>query len=265
MIIANLAEREGFEPSVPLPIRRFSRPFPSTTRTPLRSLLLIRLAYCTFLSVASQYRSITAYAGIQYSVMDSDNQNEGPKVIPPQWQYQSGQLEQATAPVSQQSPVSQEVQNDDSSLVRWTASEFVSHEKSIGWYLILGFVALLVAAILYFVTKELFSIAVVLILAVALAVFGNLKPRTLDYAILPDGIQIGDKHFGYATFRSFAVIEDGPVPSIQLLPQKRFMVPITIYFAPTDIDAITETLGDYLPFEHKERDFVDKISSRIRF
>ena len=33
--VHKLAEREGFEPSVPLPARRFSRPFPSTTRTPL--------------------------------------------------------------------------------------------------------------------------------------------------------------------------------------------------------------------------------------
>jgi site-specific DNA recombinase len=31
-----LAEREGFEPSVPFPARRFSRPLPSTTRSPLR-------------------------------------------------------------------------------------------------------------------------------------------------------------------------------------------------------------------------------------
>ena len=30
-----LAERVGFEPTVPLPARRFSRPFPSTTRTSL--------------------------------------------------------------------------------------------------------------------------------------------------------------------------------------------------------------------------------------
>lgn len=34
----HLAERERFELSEPLPARRFSRPFPSTTRAPLRTM-----------------------------------------------------------------------------------------------------------------------------------------------------------------------------------------------------------------------------------
>src|SRR5438445_12278116 len=33
----SLAEGVGFEPTVPLPARRFSRPFPSTTRTPFHN------------------------------------------------------------------------------------------------------------------------------------------------------------------------------------------------------------------------------------
>lgn len=126
-------------------------------------------------------------------------------------------------------------------------------------------IALVVAGITFAITKEIFSIVVVLVLAIALAVVGGLKPRTLDYAIAPDGVTVGDKHFPYDTFRSFAIIEDAPVPSIQLLPQKRFMVPITIYFDPSEGDEIIDTLGQFLPFEHKERDMVDKISSRIRF
>lgn len=35
-----LAERERFELSEPLPARRFSRPFPSTTRAPLQKPLI---------------------------------------------------------------------------------------------------------------------------------------------------------------------------------------------------------------------------------
>ena len=189
--------------------------------------------------------------------MDEQKQQEQPQVAQPQWQYQSGQLE------PQQNP-EQPVQGADSTK-RWTASEFVSHEKNGSWYIALSFIAVVVAGLTYLITREIFSIIVVLILAVALGVFGALKPRTLDYAIAPDGVTVGNKHFPYETFRSFAIIEDAPVPSIQLLPQKRFMVPITIYFDPNDGDEIIDTLGQFLPFEHKERDMVDKISSRIRF
>jgi len=197
--------------------------------------------------------------------MDEQQQNDEPQVVQPQWQYQSGQLEQPTEPqpvVAQQPPQDTEESN---ALFSWTASEFVSHEKPAGWYIFLGIAAVIIAAIIFVITREIFSIVVVVVLAIAFAVFGNLKPRNLDYAIEQGGISIGTKHFGYETFRSFAVIDDGPVPSIQLLPQKRFMVPITIYFAPEDGEQIIETLGDFLPFEHKKRDTVDKLSSRIRF
>ncbi|MFO0881989.1 MAG: hypothetical protein U0491_00875 [Candidatus Saccharimonadales bacterium] len=194
--------------------------------------------------------------------MDEQNQQQQPQVAEQQWQYQSGQLEQPLAPVQQAATTT--VSNEDD-LVQWTASEFVSHEKNGGWYILLGIAALLIAVITFVITKEIFSIIVVFVLALAVGVFGALKPRTLNYAIAPDGITVGEKHFTFETFRSFAVIEDGPVPSIQLLPQKRFMVPITMYFDPNNGDEIIETLGQFLPFEHKERDMVDKISSRIRF
>ena len=41
MNILLMAERVGFEPTVPLPVRRFSRPLPSTTRPPLRIAMII--------------------------------------------------------------------------------------------------------------------------------------------------------------------------------------------------------------------------------
>ena len=189
--------------------------------------------------------------------MDDQKHQDQPKIVEQQWQYQSGQLEQ------QASPTPKTPHADDE--IRWSASEFVSHDKTTGWYIVLGIIAFVIAGIMFAITREVFSVVVVLVLAVALGVFGALKPRTLEYAIDGEGITVGDKHFTYDMFRSFAIIEDAPVPSIQLLPQKRFMVPITIYFAPTDADAIIDGLGQFLPFEHKKRDAVDKISSRIRF
>ena len=69
----------------------------------------------------------------------------------------------------------------------------------------------------------------------------------------PDGITVGDKHLHARGFRSFAIIEDGAMVSVQLLPQKRFMVPISVYLDPTQADDIIDAIGEYLPFEHRER------------
>lgn len=209
---------------------------------------------------------------IQYGQMDQQNQQQPqvftpgeqpqPEQLPPApLQYNSGQLEQ------QQGFDSSRAENptQQDGVVRWSASEFIAHEKNGSWYAMLIAGTIILSVIVFIITREWFSIVAIIILAIALAVFGKLKPRVLDYAIAPDTISVGEKQFTYDMFTSFAVIEDGGMTSLQLLPQKRFMVPITLYLDPAQADEIIETLGEYLPFEHRERDLTDRISSRFRF
>lgn len=208
--------------------------------------------------------------------MDEQNQQqpqnmppEQPQVTQPQWQYQSGQLQQQVGYgepqpiVSQADPINEAVETEDA--IEWSASEFISHEKNGGWYITLIGGSILLAAIIFLLTREFFSIIVVLVLGVALAVFGAVKPRVLTYRLDTNGIQVGERSFGFEVFKSFAVFDDTAVPSVHLVPQKRFMVPITIYFAPNDEERIVEFLGDFLPLEERERDFIDKITSRFHF
>lgn len=191
-----------------------------------------------------------------------------PQVVQPQWQYQSGQLQPQSNPLPAAPQPLQQPQNqqmDDGSIVSWSASEFIAHEKPKSWYLKLALVATFGSAVIYIITREIFSVIVVVVLSVALGVYGGVKPRTLKYSIYPEGIMVGDKIYPYESFRSFSVLDDTQTPSIQFLPQKRFMVPISIYCSSRDVNAISEILGEFLPYEHKERDMVDKISSRIKF
>lgn len=195
-------------------------------------------------------------------------QNEQPQVVQPQWQYQSGQLQPQNYPP--QSPVqptteNNQQSNNDGSLASWSASEFIAHDKPKNWYFILFIIAIVLSALIYLITREIFSVIIVLVLSAAMAVYGRVKPRVLAYAIYPDGFKVGDKLYPYSVFRSFSIMDDTNIPSLQLLPQKRFMVPISVYCTPADIDAIADILGEFLPYEHKERDMIDKFSSRIRF
>lgn len=201
-------------------------------------------------------------------------QASSPQVVMPQWTYQSGQLQQqqvigdavqqsVVQNAEQPKPASmQEV--DEDALVSWSASEFLVHEKTRGWYTLLGGGTLLLAIIVGAFTRDLIAVTSIVILGAAVAVIARLKPRELTYTLYPDGIQVGEKYYSYIDFRSFSLLE-GPVPSMQLLPQKRIMVPITVYFAPEDADKIIETIGDFLPFEQRNRDWVDRFTNKIRF
>jgi len=180
-----------------------------------------------------------------------------------QWQYTSGKLTQDNQPTKPELDSNDD--NNDGVLAEWSASEFVEHDKGYNWYgyLIVG--AVLISARLFLVTKEIMSIVVTVLLAIVMAIYGTAKPKTVDYKITGNGVSLGPKHFNFSEFKSFSIIEDSAMPYIQLMPQRRFMVPITIFVDPEHTNEIAELIGQFLPYDQKKRDAVDKLSSRLRF
>lgn len=199
------------------------------------------------------------------------NLPDQPQGSPQQWQYQSGNLAPQghftdnPAPPSEPDQPQSRGPHATHDSISWTASEFVQNEKSATWYIYLALGTIVLGAAIYFLTKEIFSVVVIAIVAIAFGVFAALKPRVLQYTVNPSGIQIASRHFNFEDFRSFAIIEEGVLPSIQLLPHKRFAVAVSMFFEPQDGDKIVEILGTYLPFEHRDRDLMDKLAAKIHF
>lgn len=201
---------------------------------------------------------------------------------PTPWQYKPGEsvgpevspASQSAAPqpapvVSPASVSQSDIMNDavpqPSGGVSWSASEYVAHQKSGGWYILLTIVALILAAVVYMLTKDIFSTAVVVVAAIVFGAYGARKPRVLQYALDTHGITIGHKTYHFGQFRSFSIAEEGAFSSINLMPLKRFMPIITVYFDPKDEDKITGLLAGYLPLETGKKDAVDALLHKIRF
>lgn len=153
----------------------------------------------------------------------------------------------------------------DPEAITWTASEYIAHAKSFGWYAALGGGAVVFAAIVFLVTRDVVSTAVVLVAALLLGIYAGRPPRQLEYRIDRTGIGVGQKRFGYGDFRFFSIMDEGAFSSIVFMPLKRFAVPTTIYYAPQDEDRIVGLLSDKLPMENRNHDAVDRLMHRIRF
>lgn len=149
--------------------------------------------------------------------------------------------------------------------VSWTASEFISHEKDAGWYAKLVAASLVISILVYLLTRDVVSTGVILFVCATLGVYANRQPRQLPYSVSSAGVDIGDKHYGYDEFRSFAVMSEGAFSSIALLPLKRFAPLTTIYFAPDDEEKIIAILSQALPYEERSHDMIDRLMQRIRF
>lgn len=177
------------------------------------------------------------------------------------WQYtgaKTGQTkgETTTKAVTKPSSVS---------AVTWTASEYVEHDKSAGWYIRFALVAVLGIGVIFFLTRDFMSVILLGVIAVAFGIFAARKPSVLQYKLESSGITIGSKFYPINLFRSFAVVEEGAFHTITLLPLKRFMPAISLYYAPDDEPAILKTFSALLPQESRSQDALDKFMHHIRF
>lgn len=149
--------------------------------------------------------------------------------------------------------------------LHWEASEYIHHTKSPMWYLAYVGVMLLLLALAYFVTHSWTFIALVIVMSIALGIYANRPPRTLHYALTNSGIQIDQTVYKYTDFRAFGIMNDGALYSIMLIPAKRFLPAVSIYFAEDDGEEIVDILGARLPMEEIHLDVVDRLVRRLRF
>lgn len=154
---------------------------------------------------------------------------------------------------------------DQAGAITWTASEFIAHAKSLGWYATLAAAAIALAAIFFLITRDPVSVGVVIVSAILLGTYGRHQPRQLEYRVDNNGLNVGQKRFGYDEFRSFSIIPEGAFSSIVFMPLKRFAVPTTIYFPPEDENKIASLIANHLPLEERGHDAIDRLMQRIRF
>ena len=152
----------------------------------------------------------------------------------------------------------------DEPAFQWQASEFVQHHKGAGWYLGLGAIFLVLLGVAIF-TQQWLSIAVFIVMAVAVAVYAHKPPRILTYMLDFKGITIENKFYAYDQFRSFAVLQDSEWHAIDLEPTQRFMPRLTVIFVSEDLEGIVEHLSLHLPRSDRQPDLIERLTRYVRF
>lgn len=150
-------------------------------------------------------------------------------------------------------------------VLSWTASEYAAHAKSSAWYVQLLLVTVIACALSYLLMHDWVVVATIIIAAVLFGIAAGKKPRVLNYGVTNAGVIIGQKQYPYGLFKSFSVIQEGPIRSIFLMPAKRFNPPMSMYYPPEEERSILETLGTHLPQEAREQDAIDRFMHKIRF
>ena len=135
-------------------------------------------------------------------------------------------------------------------IVSWEASEYIHHEKGTGWYVVFLLTWVVLAGLLFYFV-DVWALIIASVMAVALIVYAQRKPDILRYTLSEDGISIGDKVFSFDDFRSFTIMQEEGIFSVVLDPVRRFMPPVSIYFAESDGEQIVGLLSQILPHQEK--------------
>ena len=149
--------------------------------------------------------------------------------------------------------------------IKWSASEFVAHDKNIAWYTILILVTLLLAVIVYLLTRDKISTAIVILAGIIFGIYAARKPRLLNYKLDNSGLTIQSKSFNYDSLKSFVVVENSAIPNVILTPLKRFMPSLSMYLDPSSGEAVIKVLSERLPQDLHQQDFIERFLLRIRF
>lgn len=156
-------------------------------------------------------------------------------------------------------------QPEQSPLMQWNASEFIDHQKDVSWFVPLFVVVIAITAVVYLLSKDILATLVILLGGITFATFAKKKPQTLTYSLLPTTIKVGTKTYSYDDFRTFSIVQEGALLSVFLEPVKRFIPPLSIYFAPEDGERIFDTLAGHIPHQERQPDLIERLMHKIRF
>ncbi len=157
------------------------------------------------------------------------------------------------------------VDGSDYPHIEWTASEYVANPKTAGWYGLLAVGSIILAIVVYFLSRDVIPTVVIAVLGIIVGIFAARQPHTLTYRIDHQGLHIGTKFYPYSSFKAFSVAHEHAMGFISLLPLRRFMPPLVVHYAPEDESHIAEVISNYLPYEEHKPDLVDSITRSIRF
>jgi hypothetical protein len=180
------------------------------------------------------------------------------------WQYKPDDSGNQANPVPSDGSPDVSRRSRAAKSVSWEAAEFIEHPHPATWYLSLIAIIAVLAALVYLAFKDYIATVIILIVGVIVGVFAHQKPGRAMYEITDSGLSINGKTYNFSDYKSFAVIDEGTMSSLNLFPLKRLMPPLSAYFDSKDEDKITNVLGNYLPYEERKLDNIERLSRRLR-
>ena len=148
--------------------------------------------------------------------------------------------------------------------VSWEASQFVDHQRDMGWFI--GVIIAGVVLIALSIWLQAWTFTALVVVMVGAVIFLAIRPpQVMHYQLTGSGIHINDSQYRYNDFRAFGVVQEDALYYISLIPVKRFMPAIEVYFPQEHGEQIVDMIGAHVPMQTIKPDFIDRVMRHLRF
>ena len=169
---------------------------------------------------------------------------------------------ESTPAPSSEAPSTSEVETD--AVIQWQATEYLQHDRSATWFIVLGIITLALMAVAIFWMQSISFAILIPVMAAALVMYVKRPPALISYTVSRKGIHINDKLHTYEEFRSFGVLSHEGNHSVVLVPRKRFQLSQTVYFPEEIGEDLVDMLAARLPMNEVKPDAIDRFLARMR-
>lgn len=180
----------------------------------------------------------------------------------PNYQPQPDQFVAETS-VDVQAPSPNDTVLPETQPIQWQAPEYVQERRSPWWFIGFWAIAIVLMVVAAFVIKSWSFALLIPAMAAALMIYSHRPPRLLTYVLSAKGLYINEKLHPMAEFKSFGVLRDEVIPSLMLLPVKRFRPGLTVHFPVEFGEPIVDMLGNRIPMQELKLDVFDKVIRKL--
>ncbi len=151
----------------------------------------------------------------------------------------------------------------ESQHIQWQAPEYIQERRSPWWFIGFWIVTAVLMVLAAFVVQSWSFTILVPAMAAALMIYSHRPPRMLSYVLSAKGLYINEKLHPLGEFRSFGVFQDEAVPSLMLIPVKRFRPGLTVHFPAETGEVIVDFLGSRIPMQELKLDAFDQLIRKL--
>jgi hypothetical protein len=155
-------------------------------------------------------------------------------------------------------------QNQNS--ISWDAWEFKHYAKSLGWYVTLVSVFILLIAFFIIVESDIFAAVSLGIIGILIIIFSRQLPQRVTIELTEKGVHFGNLFYPYKQLKYFWVVNNDRHKTVNFTTSALVNNVVILELENEDPEEVSDFLLKYLPEHHlTEETTAQKVMHRFKF